>query len=167
MSDPFLGEMRMVSFTFAPNGWAQCNGQLLPIAQNQALFALLGTQYGGNGTTTFALPDLRGRVAIGPAANHPQGAAGGSATVTLSVDQMPLHGHAANAFAGAGTAKAPTGQVFAQDSGSNAMFAGAANATLASGAIASAGQSQPHENMQPYGVVNWIIALQGIFPSRP
>lgn len=166
MSDPFVGELKMVGFNFAPRGWATCDGQLMPIGQNQALFSLLGTLYGGDGQTTFALPDLRGRVPLGFSASHPQGEAGGEATHALTVAEMPAHGHSASSATAAGTQASPANNVWAQDSGGNAMFAAAANATLAPGAIAAAGGSQPHDNMQPCQVVNWVIALEGVYPSR-
>lgn len=166
MSEPFLGEMKMVGFNFPPRGWALCEGQMLAINQNQALFSLLGTIYGGDGVSTFALPDMRGRIGIGVSDRHPPGNSAGEEGHTLSVNEMPAHGHSASCIAAAGTDFTPKSNVWAQDSGGNNMFAGKPAGTLASGAIAVAGGGHPHENMQPYLVVNWIIAMEGIFPPR-
>ena len=166
MSEPFLGEIRPFSFGFAPRGWASCDGQLLPINQNQALFALLGTMYGGNGQTTFGLPDLRGRAAMHIAPAHPQGQSAGAETVALSAAQMPAHTHAAMASSTPGTQTSPTGKFWAQDASGNVVYSSAGNAPLAAGAIAPAGAGQPHTNMQPFLTVSYCIALQGIFPSR-
>lgn len=166
MSEPFVGEIRPFSFGFAPRGWATCDGQLLPINQNQALFALLGTMYGGDGRTTFALPDLRGRAAMHVAQAHPQGQSAGTESVTLTVAQVPPHSHAAMASAAQGTQASPAGKFWAQDSSGNVIFSSAGNALLAAGAIGTEGAGQPHPNMQPYLTVSYCIALQGIFPSR-
>ncbi|MDE2388454.1 MAG: phage tail protein [Betaproteobacteria bacterium] len=166
MDDPFLGEIRPFSFGFAPKGWASCDGQLLPIAQNTALFSLLGTMYGGDGITTFALPDLRGRTGMHVNSAHTQGERVGQENVTLTTAQIPPHSHTANCSNAAGTQTSPAGKFWAQDSNGNVVFSSAGGATLAATAIGSAGGSQPHPNMQPYLVVNYCIALQGIFPSR-
>ncbi|MFN0314574.1 MAG: phage tail protein [Burkholderiales bacterium] len=173
MSDPYIGQIQAFGFNFAPRGWAQCNGQLLSIAQNQALFALLGTMYGGNGQTTFGLPDLRGRSPIhlgqGPGlSNYVQGEVGGVEVVTLSPQQMPAHTHAARALAGNGNSKVAQNNVWAKDAGvSSATYSSAVpDANMSAQAIANAGGSQPHENRPPYLAVNWCIALEGIFPSR-
>jgi microcystin-dependent protein len=166
VSEPFLGEMKMVGFNFPPRGWALCDGQLLSIAQNTALFSLLGTTYGGNGQTTFGLPDMRGRIAIGFSDSHPQGESAGEPSHTLTASEMPSHSHSASCIDAAGTQASPSNNVWAQDSGGNNMFASKADATMAPGAIGSTGGNQPHDNMQPYGVLNWVIALEGIFPSR-
>lgn len=166
MSEPFIGEIRPFSFGYAPGGWATCDGQLLPINQNQALFALLGTMYGGNGQTNFALPDLRGRAAMHVAAAHPQGQSAGAEAVALTTAQVPVHNHAAMASAAPGTQPSPAGKFWAQDSSGNVIFSSAGNVPLAAGAIAPEGAGQPHANMQPYLTVSYCIALQGIFPSR-
>lgn len=165
MSEPFLGEIRPFAFGFTPKGWASCDGQLLPINQNQALFALLGTMYGGNGTTTFALPDLRGRAGMHLSSVHTQGERAGQENVTLTTAQIPLHSHTANCSNVAGTQTSPAGKFWAQDSDGNVVFASTGGATMAATAIGNTGGG-PHPNMQPYLVVNYCIALQGIFPSR-
>jgi len=167
MSEPFLSEIKLVSFNFPPKGWALCNGQLLPINQNQALFALLGTTYGGNGQTTFALPNLRGRIPIHMDASHTLGEAAGSTSVTVNIQQLPTHVHALQASGNqAADSSVPTNNVFAQSKGSQ-LYGPAANlAPFAPQAVSSVGGSQPHNNMMPYLVLNFIIALQGIFPSR-
>jgi microcystin-dependent protein len=166
MSEPFLGEIRPFGFNFVPKGWAQCNGQLLPISQNQALFSLLGTMYGGDGRTTFGLPDLRGRSGMHVSQTHSQGERGGEEGVTLSALQLPRHTHAANCSNGPATQVSPAGKFWAQDSDGNVVFNSTGSATLAPTAIANAGGGQPHPNLQPFLVVNYCIALQGIFPSR-
>lgn len=164
MSEPFLAEMRLISFNFPPKGWALCNGQLLPINQNQALFSLLGTTYGGNGQTTFALPDMRGRAPIHVGAGFTQGERGGESAHTLTISEMPAHTHAAQGSTATGTQKSPANNVWATNSVN--PYNSAANTTMAAGAITSVGGSQAHENRQPYTVLNLIIALQGIFPSQ-
>jgi microcystin-dependent protein len=166
MSEPFLGEIRPFGFGFAPKGWALCNGQLLPINQNQALFALLGTMYGGDGRTTFGLPDLRGRAGMHVSPTHSQGEQGGEEGVTLSDLQLPRHTNAANCSNVTATQASPAGKFWAQDSDGNVVFNSTGSATLASTAIGNAGSEQPHPNLQPFLVVNYCIALQGIFPSR-
>jgi microcystin-dependent protein len=174
MSAPFIGEIRMFGGNFAPRGWAFCQGQILSIAQNTALFSLLGTTYGGNGQTTFALPDLRGRVPIQPGQGpglspRTLGEAGGQETVTLIASQMPAHNHGLNVFNGPGTASSPAGAVIAAPvSGAtlDKAFSATPSATMSPASIGSAGGSQPHNNMPPYQCVNFIIALEGIFPSR-
>lgn len=168
MSEPFLSEIKLVSFNFAPKGWALCNGQALPINQNQALFALLGTTYGGNGQTTFQLPNLRGRVPIHVGNGHTLGEAAGSTAVTVNIQQLPTHTH----FVQASTTNGD--QPFPSNPNPNvlaALNAAIYNApsnlqTLSPAAVTSVGGSQPHNNMMPYLVLNFIIALQGIFPSR-
>jgi len=163
MSEPFLGEIKIVSFNFPPRGWAFCNGQLLPINQNQALFAILGTTYGGNGTTNFALPNLQGCAALHVGSGITLGAKAGSPTVTLQGNQIG-HGHTVNANANATTNAAPGN--FPAAAGSNIYGTGAPDTTMNSGIVSQAGGSQPHNNMQPYLVLNFVIALQGIFPSQ-
>jgi len=168
MSEPFLSEIKIVSFNFPPKGWALCNGQFLPINQNQALFALLGTTYGGNGQTTFALPNLRGRVPIHTGNGHTLGEAAGSTSVTLNTQQLPTHLHtvtpAANANNNASTVD-PTNNFWA-NSGKTSYTLDAPNSVMLPQALGSTGGSQPHNNMAPYLVLNFIIALQGIFPSQ-
>lgn len=163
MADPFLGEIRLVGFNFAPRGWADCNGQILPINQNTALFSLLGTMYGGNGITTFALPNLQGRVAVHEGAGHTQGEQAGSEAVTLTVAQMPAHSHAFRAVAGDQDSDVATNHLL---STGNFYANPPSNTAMAAESISAAGGSQPHDNMQPYLVLRYIIALQGIFPSR-
>ena len=165
MSEPFLSEIKIVSFNFPPKGWALCNGQLLPINQNQALFALLGTTYGGNGQTNFALPNIRGRVPIHMGNGHTLGEAAGSTSVTVNIQQLPTHTHAATGSSTDGNVPVPTGAILARTV--NNIYNTPANlVTLNAGTITSVGGSQPHNNMMPYLVLNFIIALQGIFPSR-
>ena len=165
--DPFLGEIRMFGGNFAPQGWATCDGQILPIAQNTALFSLLGTTYGGNGQTTFALPDLRGRLPVHIGGGLTIGQAGGSETVILTTTNLPAHTHTANA-ASTATTLSPVGQYWAADPGANvAPYAAAPDGRVMSGtAIGAQGGSQPHANMQPFLAVTFIIALEGIYPSR-
>ena len=166
MSEPFVGEIRPFGFQFAPKGWAECNGQLLAISQNTALFSLLGTMYGGDGRTTFGLPDLRGRAAMHVGQTHPQGERGGAESVTLLTQQLPQHTHAAQCSNVAATQTGPTGKFWAQDASGNVVFNNTDGATMAATAVGSAGGGQPHQNMQPFLVVNYCIALQGIYPSR-
>jgi microcystin-dependent protein len=165
MAEPYLGEVKMVSFNFAPRGWAQCNGQLLAINQNQALFSLLGTFYGGNGTTNFALPNLQGRVPIHTGAGYVQGQVGGVEFVSLSTSQIPSHNHLVGSVNQA-TTGLPVGNVFAAEArrGIDVYTTPPANVVLDSNDVV--GESQPHENRQPYLTVNFVIALVGIFPSR-
>jgi len=174
---PFLGAIHMAGFNFAPNGWALCNGQLMPINQNQALFSLLGTFYGGDGRVTFALPDLQSRSPMhqgqGPGlSNHVLGEKAGAEAVTLLTTQIPAHTHAVtvNCSNAGGTANDPTGKVWSKDLGTkSATYSGAAaSGTMRADAMAAsnAGGGQAHENRQPFLVINFFIALQGIFPSR-
>ena len=171
MAEAFVAEIRIFGFNFAPRGWATCDGQIMPIAQNTALFSLLGTSYGGDGRTTFALPDLRGRFALhqgqGPGlSGRDVGEAGGAATVGLLASEMPVHSHALQADASPTTA-APAGAALAPTATGTAVYrSGAANAQMAPGSVGAAGGSQPHENRQPLLGVNVCIALQGIFPPR-
>ena len=165
MSEPFIGQISVVAFNFAPRGWALCNGQLLSISTNQALFSLLGTTYGGNGQTTFALPDLRGRAAMNASSANPLGSVGGTETVTLAPAQMPTHSHNVNATTAAHSLGNPTGNLWAAST-ANQYAASPDATTLSPAALGSAGGGQPHSNMQPSTVLNFVIALQGIFPSR-
>lgn len=171
MADPFLGEIRLFGGNFAPQGWALCNGQLLPIAQNTALFSLLGTNYGGDGHVTFGLPDLRGRAPIhmGQGAGltpRPIGSVSGRETVALIAHECPAHLHAASGANGANQAS-PVGNFWSTDpNGNTAAYSTTANSVMAPGAIGATGLGQPHENMQPYLAVNYIIALAGVYPSR-
>jgi microcystin-dependent protein len=165
MGTPYPSEIKLVSFGFAPKGWALCNGQLLPINQNQALFALLGTTYGGNGITSFALPNLQGCVPIHMGNGFTLGQTGGEQNHTLSISELPSHTHTSVGTNNAPDKPSPVGNTWANASGNNA-YATAANASMNPTAIASAGGSQPHQNMQPYLTLNFIIALQGIFPSQ-
>src|SRR5258705_3828419 len=170
-ADPFLSEIRIFSFNYAPRSWALCNGQFLPINQNQALFSLLGTTYGGNGQTTFALPDLRGRVPFHTGNGYLEGQAAGEEFHTLTVPEMPAHPHALtgnNAVVGAAnnsTAATPTSNFFA-NSAKNAFATGAPNAKMSAATVTTFGGSQPHENRSPFLVLNMCICLVGAFPSR-
>ena len=167
MAEPFLSEIRIFSFNFPPKGWAFCNGQLLPINQNQALFALLGTTYGGNGQTNFALPNLRGRLPIHVGNGHTLGEAAGSSAVTISQQTMPQHLHFVNAVNSPATTNTPTNALMLAQSTGSQGYAAAANLTaMAPEAVGNVGGSQPHTNMMPYLVLNFCIALQGIFPSQ-
>ncbi len=163
--DQFLGQLTLASFSFAPKGWALCNGQLLPVSQNQALFSLIGTSFGGNGSTTFALPDLRGRVALGSGSSYTLGQMTGTETVTLLPTQLPPHTHSLT-VSGASGGNLGTVQGNTVGMASGPAYAKSANAVMASGAISMAGSSQGHENRSPFVVLNWIIALQGIYPTR-
>ena len=168
MPEPFMGEIKLVSFNFAPQGWAQCNGQFMLINQNQALFSLLGTMYGGNGQTTFALPDLRGRVPLHKGSQFNQGAAGGEQAHTLTISEMPTHTHFAQANNAGAIESDPAGH-FWSNGGDNVFFSGVNAPNLAAmqtGTVLNTGGSQAHNNMSPYLVLNFIIALQGFFPSQ-
>ncbi|MHB8635043.1 MAG: phage tail protein [Fimbriimonadaceae bacterium] len=170
--NPFLGEIRTVGFNFAPNGWALCDGQLLSIAQNTALFSLLGTFYGGDGISTFALPNLQGSVAVNAGTGaglspYSTGEVGGTTAVTLAENQMPSHVHGIGAVTSATNAVSPVGNV--PGVSTRPTFAPLPSANLHylnDGAIVQEGSGQSHNNLQPTLVVNFIIALQGIFPSR-
>jgi microcystin-dependent protein len=168
MSDPYLGELRLMSFSFPPKGWALCNGQILSIQQNQALFALLGTTYGGNGQTTFMLPDLRGRTPLHTSDELPLGLQAGQEAVTLSTGQIPAHTHPLIATSDLANASVPGGAVpAAKGRGGINRYAPAGNDTVMDlGTVAANEGSQPHPNMQPFEVLSWAIALVGIFPSH-
>jgi microcystin-dependent protein len=172
VSEPFLSEIRIFSMNYAPKSWAMCNGQLLPINQNQPLFSLLGTTYGGNGQTTFALPDFRGNVPIHEGSGHTLGEKGGEAAHTVTMSEMPQHPHdfsantcvsSASANATAGT---PTSNYWANSGRAAYSTGGVGLGAMAAAAITNVGGSQAHTNMQPYLVVNFCIALTGIFPSQ-
>ena len=168
MSEPFLAEIRMVGFNFAPRGWAFCDGQILPINQNQSLYSLLGTTYGGDGRTSFALPDLRGRTPIHVGEGYRQGAKGGEETHTLGVNEISQHTHTLRASSSDGDSNLPPDKVLAKESGG--LYEANAPASnlvpMVSGTLENAGGSQGHENMQPFLALNFTIALQGLFPSR-
>jgi microcystin-dependent protein len=166
MSEPFLSEIKIMSFNFPPKGWALCNGQFLPINQNQALFALLGTVYGGNGQTTFALPNLRGRVPIHMGNGRTLGEAAGSTAVTVNIQQLPTHTHAANGTSVTASLDVPTNNLFATTVSTNIYGGPSSLAALNPGMVTNTGGSQPHNNMAPYLTLNFCIALQGIFPSQ-
>ena len=176
MATPFLGEIYMLGFSFAPRGYALCDGQLLSIQQNAALFALLGTYYGGNGVQTFALPDLRGRAPIhqgqGPGlSNYSMGQSGGQENHTLTQGEMPQHTHQLQAYGSAGTSRTAQNNLLGSESQNKTSFyapvpPGSPNVLMSPQSLANAGGTQPHNNMQPYLVINFSIALAGIFPSR-
>lgn len=165
MSQPLLSEIKIFSFGFAPRGWAACNGQLLPINQNQALFSLLGTTYGGNGQVNFALPDLRGRVPVHVGQFYVQGQRAGEQTHQLTIAEMPAHTHAVSASGNGPTVPLPTNNFWASNTGFT-PYASTPDTGMAPQAVGNAGGSQAHENMSPYLALNICIALQGIFPSR-
>lgn len=164
MSEPFLGEIRLFANNYAPSGWMECNGQLLQINGNQALYSLLGSVYGGDGVTTFALPDLRGRVPIHVSPSIPLGQKAGEETHILTANEMPMHTHGVSASSVLGTNAEPEQNVWANQVGLYSTQA--ANAAMNAGSVSNAGSSQPHNNMQPYLAVNFYIATTGIFPSR-
>ncbi len=172
MSTPFLGEIKLFSFNYTINGWAKCNGQLLPINQNQALFALLGTTYGGNGQTNFALPDLRHRVPIHKGSSFIQGQSGGEIAHTLTISELPTHLHFVNAVApndSSTNSNIPTGNFLSNSAPAEIYNSGAGNPGFlppAPPTISNVGGSQAHNNMQPYLAMNFMIALIGIFPSN-
>jgi microcystin-dependent protein len=163
MAEPFLSEIRIMSFNFAPKGWALCNGQLLPINQNQALFSLLGTTFGGDGRVNFALPDNRGRVPIHVGSGHTLGERGGEQAHTLSIAEIPTHTHVVNANSSNATTPIAIANLLAA---ANNLYAPATNLTsLSPTMVTNVGGSQAHLNMQPFLTLNFCIALQGIFPS--
>jgi microcystin-dependent protein len=167
MSSPFIGEIRMFAGNFAPVGWAFCNGALIPISENDALFNLIGTTYGGDGESTFALPDLQSRVPVHVGPGFALGQTGGAETVTLTTSQIPAHSHVPQCNSSTGTAAAPTGDVWAVPNPSVTIYSNAApSLAMDPAAVGSAGGSQPHDNMIPFLAINFILSLFGIFPSQ-
>lgn len=167
MAEPFLSEIRLMSFNFAPKGWALCNGQLLPINQNQALFSLLGTTYGGDGRVNFALPDLRGRVPIHAGSGHTLGERAGEAAHTVTISELPTHPHTPSATGNQASTNTPANNLVLAASTASQLYGPPADlVAMAPNSLANVGGSQAHPNMQPYLTVSFCIALQGIFPSR-
>lgn len=173
MANPFVAEIRIFPFNFAPKGWAFCDGQILPLSQNTALFSLLGTTYGGDGKSNFALPNMQGNAPMHPGQGpglslHDLGETGGSDTVTLLQSEIPSHSHGVMSVPPTfgGNSDIPTGHSFAKSSQGNAYTSAAALTTFADAALTPAGGDQPHNNLQPYLVLNFCIALQGVFPPR-
>ncbi len=165
MAEPFLSEIRIMSFVFPPKGWALCNGQLLPINQNQALFSLLGTTFGGDGRVNFALPDLRGRTPIHVGSGHTLGERGGEQAHTLNITELPTHTHVAVATSATQTTPTPTGTSYYAEVAPSETYSGTGNVAMNAAMVTNTGGSQAHLNMQPFLVVSFSIALQGIFPS--
>jgi microcystin-dependent protein len=165
MAEPFLSEIRLMSFNFPPKGWALCNGQLLPINQNQALFSLLGTVYGGDGVTNFALPDLRGRAPIHFGSGFNLGQRAGEEGHTITIAEMPAHTHQMSGSGNGPTVTPPTNNFFSTGTGFT-PYSATANVVMDPACISNVGGSQPHENRSPYIVINFCIALQGIFPAQ-
>ena len=166
MAEPFLSEIRIMSFVFAPKGWALCNGQLLPINQNQGLFSLLGTTFGGDGRVNFALPDLRGRTPIHVGGSHTLGERGGEQAHTLSIAEIPTHTHVMQAASGPATTAIPTNALVPATSQNYEAYRSASALTsMAAGSVTNTGGSQAHLNMQPFLTLSFCVALQGIFPS--
>lgn len=166
MGTPFLSEIKIVSFNFAPRNWAFCNGQFLPIAQNQALFSLLGTVYGGNGQTTFALPNFQGKVPIHVGGGHTLGETAGEVAHTVSMGEMPTHIHFVSGTSNTGTGAFPNGNLLAATANQMYTQVPSGLVAMAPATVSTVGQSQAHANMQPYLVLNFIIALSGVFPSQ-
>jgi microcystin-dependent protein len=167
MSEPFLSELKCVSFGFAPKGWTLCNGQLLPINQNQALFSLLGTTYGGDGRVNFGLPNLQGRAAMHMGDGHTLGEQGGEQAHTLSISEIPTHVHSLRGIAATQNQGSPANNMLANTQGNLAIYGPATSLVgMFPADLATVGGSQAHLNMQPFLTMNWIIALQGIFPSQ-
>jgi microcystin-dependent protein len=175
MSEPFVAEIRIFASNFAPKGWAFCNGQLMPISQNTALFSLLGTTYGGDGKSNFALPDMQGRAPMHPGSGpglslRDLGENGGSASVTLTTSEIPSHTHGLQASSSTATSSDPTGHLLASPAANpkfTSLYSGASGSTsLSASALSTAGGGLPHNNLQPYLALSFIIALQGVFPPR-
>jgi microcystin-dependent protein len=166
MSSPFVAQLMLVSFNFAPKGWAQSNGQLLPINQNQALFSLIGTTYGGNGTVNFALPNLQGRTSVGVGNGISNGEVGGVESVTLLSTNVPPHVHSLNASQATASSEKPAAGDLLASQGASVYAPAASLGAMSAANVSSVGGSQPHENRQPYLVMCWCIALSGIFPTR-
>jgi microcystin-dependent protein len=166
VAQPYVGEIRMFAGNFAPAGWLFCEGQLLPISENETLFQLIGTTYGGDGESTFALPDLRGRVPIHQGSGFVLAETGGAEEVTLTVDQIPAHSHPLVASSGTGSANTPVGNVLAESASLSVYIEDAPSTNLNAAAVGNAGGSQPHTNFEPYLCINFIISLFGIFPSQ-
>jgi microcystin-dependent protein len=166
VSTPYVGEIRMGGWNFAPAGWAMCNGQLLPISENPALFNLIGTTYGGDGMNTFALPDLRGRLPVHQGAGLTIGQASGTESVTLTQAQIPAHSHSFRCSTSPGATRDPGGNVPATAVAGSAYIQAAPTTGLAAGSIGSTGNSLPHDNMQPYLCVTFVISLFGVYPSQ-
>lgn len=165
MAQPYVGELRLFAGNFAPAGWMFCDGQVLPISENETLFQLIGTNYGGDGQETFALPDLRGRVPVHQGNGYVLSQPGGTETVTLTTAQVPSHSHALRASTATGTHSAPGRALLAATGTVNSYGSGNPDQAMAVGALAPAGGSQPHDNMAPFLAVSYIISLYGIFPS--
>jgi microcystin-dependent protein len=166
MSDPFIGEIRMFGGNFAPAGWAFCNGQLMPISENDALFTLIGTTYGGDGQETFGLPDLQGRVPVHVSQNHQLGEKAGAESVTITAATTPIHNHALVASTDPANTPNPGNNVLSAPITATPFFQAAPNVPMNSGILAPQGGSQPHDNMMPYLCISFIISLFGVFPSQ-
>jgi microcystin-dependent protein len=168
MSEPFLSELKCVSFNFAPKGWTLCNGALLPINQNQALFSLLGTTYGGDGRTTFGLPNLQGRTAVSMGNGHTLGELGGEYNHTLTISELPAHPHSLQGVHSGQNSFNPAGNLLADTTGALTIYGpfGGSAGPMVPQTVSVTGGSQPHLNQSPFLVMTWIIALQGIFPSQ-
>lgn len=165
MAQPYVGEIRMFAGNFAPAGWMFCEGQLLPISENETLFQLIGTTYGGDGESTFALPDLRGRIPVHQGNGFILAETGGAEEITLTVSQIPAHSHPFLASSSPGTGSTPVGNLLAESPTINVYIQDVTNSNMNAGAVSAVGGSQPHTNFQPYLCVNFIISLFGIFPS--
>jgi microcystin-dependent protein len=165
MAQPYVGEIRMFAGNFAPAGWMFCEGQLLPISENETLFQLIGTTYGGDGQSTFALPDLRGRIPLHQGNGFILAETGGAEEITLTVNQIPAHSHPLIASTSGGTLASPSNNLLAESVAVSPYIEDQANSNMNAGAVAAVGGSQPHTNFQPYLCINFIISLFGIFPS--